>query len=57
MIALQERKEAGLPPIRITVSPRVCPEIYEPIIQLSVSHGKKAKKKGKKVSTVHGTHA
>lgn len=40
--------------IRMTITPRVCPDIYENIIKLSASQGKKAKKKGKKVSKNNG---
>ena len=53
MLALQQRKEAGLTAIKMSVSPRICPEIFSQIMELSVSSGKKKKgkgKKGKKVS-------
>ena len=52
MLALQQRKEVGFPPIRMSVSRRICSEIFTTIMELSASSGtKKGKgKKGKKVS-------
>ena len=37
----------GFPAIRVSVTPRISPDIFSAIIDLSVSHGKKGKKKGK----------
>ena len=55
MLGLLERKEIGLPPIKISVSPRVCPEIFVKIMELNPSSSTKKKgkgRKGKKVNTV-----
>ena len=51
MLALHERKEAGLPTMKLRVSPRICPDIFSEVIQLTASSGTKKKKrsaKGKK---------
>ena len=49
MLTLQQRKEAGLPAIKMRVSPRICPEIFTEIMELNASSGAKKKKgKGKK---------
>ena len=51
MLALQQRKEAGLPAMKMRVSPRICPEIFAEIMQLTVSSGgakKRRSGKGKK---------
>ena len=58
MLALQQRKEVGLPPIRMSVSRRVCPEIFTAITELSASSDtKKGKgKKGKKVVVLAVLH-
>ena len=37
----------GFPAIRVSVTPRMSPDIFSAIIDLSTSHGKKGKKKGK----------
>ena len=47
MLALQERKEAGLTAIKLGVSPRICPEIFSEIMQLTVSSATKKRKSGK----------
>lgn len=40
----------GFPAIRVSVTPRISPDIFSAIIDLSVSHGKKGKKKGKVIT-------
>ena len=47
MLALHERKEAGLPSMKLRVSPRICPDIFSGIIQLTASSGTKKKRSGK----------
>lgn len=48
VLALQQRKEVGLPPIRMSVSQRICPEIFTTITELNASSSTKKKGKGKK---------
>ncbi len=51
MLALHERKEAGLAAIKLRVSPRICPEIFSEIMQLTASSSgtkKRRSAKGKK---------
>ena len=48
MLALQQRKEVRLPPIRMSVSRRICPEIFTTIMELNASSGPKKKGRGKK---------
>lgn len=47
MLALQERKEAGFPTMKLRVSPRICPEIFSEIMQLTATSGAKKRKSGK----------
>ena len=46
-LALHERKEAGLPAMKLRVSPRICPDIFSEIVQLTASSGTKKKRSGK----------
>ena len=48
MLALQRRKEAGLPVMKLRVSPRICPEIFAEIMQLTTSSGRAKKKRSGK---------
>ena len=53
MLGLQQRKAAGLPPLKTSLSARICPEIFAQITELNPkSGGKKKKGKGKKVRKV-----
>lgn len=52
MLMLQQRKEAGLPAVKMRVSPRICPEIFTEIVELNAMSGTK-KKKGKAKKKVH----
>lgn len=57
MVAVQQRKEAGLPALKMSVSPRICPEIFSQIMELNPSSGKKKKKgKGKKAKKVNSVN-
>ena len=47
MLALHERKEVGLTAIKLGVSPRICPEIFSEIMQLTASSATKKRKSGK----------
>ena len=48
MEGLQQRKEEGLPAVKISLSSQVSKELFTSIVELSVSKGaKKGKKKGK----------
>ena len=48
MEGLQQRKEKGLPAVKISMTSRVSKELFTSIVELSVSRGaKKGKKKGK----------
>ena len=42
----------GFPAIRVSVTPRMSPDIFSAIIDLSTSHGKKGKKKGKVITII-----
>ena len=52
MLALQQRKETGLPPLKMSVSPRICPIIFTQIMELNPSSKKKKRGKGKKSKKV-----
>ena len=41
----------GFPAIRVSVTPRMSPDIFSAIIDLSTSHGKKGKKRGKVITS------
>ena len=54
MLALQERKEAGYPAIKLGVSPRICPEIFSEIMQLTASSATKKRRSAKGKKKVRG---